>query len=164
MTYLDADRWEELILKYLPQLEKFYSKYEIFFNIDDENSMYLGKSYQLASSFWIGRKLVSESEIDYEHITYLIELYGIYRLLFGKRWYEDDTQYNELSQSMRIALTTVALIYHLKIRNNRFNGTLIEILYLLRELDSLQISSMSLSQSEYLSIDEVEVDAISKKN
>ncbi|CAF1337315.1 unnamed protein product [Rotaria sordida] len=119
MTYLDADRWEELILKYLPQLEKFYSKYEIFFNIDDENSMYLGKSYQLASSFWIGRKWVSE---------------------------------------------TVALIYHLKIRNNRFNGTLIEILYLLRELDSLQISSMSLSQSEYLSIDEVEVDAISKKN
>ncbi|CAF4011895.1 unnamed protein product [Rotaria sp. Silwood1] len=97
MTYLDADRWEELILKYLPQLEKFFSKYEIFFNIDDENSMYLGKSYQLASSFWIGRKWVSESEIDYEHITYLIELYG-------KQWYEDNTQHNELSQSMRIIL------------------------------------------------------------
>ena len=33
MTYLDANRWEELILKYLPQLEKFYLIYYVYFDM-----------------------------------------------------------------------------------------------------------------------------------
>jgi hypothetical protein len=56
MTYLDAVRWEKLILKYLPQLEKYYFKYDINFENDHDILMYLGKSNQFTSTFWIERK------------------------------------------------------------------------------------------------------------
>ncbi|CAF2814620.1 unnamed protein product [Rotaria sp. Silwood2] len=182
MTYLDADRWEEFILKYLPLLQKFNLRYYVFLNNDHETVMYFGKSNQFFSSFWIERQWILEAEIDFDYIIYSI---GPYK----KRWYEYDTQHkimnilNKLAKSMRTVLMsfttehdfdllsenichilTVAQTYHLKISNKLFNGALIEILYLLPELDSLQISSVSLSHLRYLSIDEVELDSISKKN
>ncbi|CAF0869307.1 unnamed protein product [Rotaria sordida] len=182
MTYLDADRWEEFILKYLPLLQKFYLKYYVFFNNNHETLMYLNKSNRFASSFWIERRWILEAEIDFDTVMYSI---GPYK----EQWYEYDTQHNIMNfwkkptKSMRIVLMsftteqdfdllnenichilTVARIYHLKISKKLFNGALIEILYLLPELNSLQISSVSLSHRRYLSIDEVELDSISKKN
>ncbi|CAF4711688.1 unnamed protein product, partial [Rotaria sp. Silwood2] len=101
MTYLDADRWEEFILKYLPLLEKFYLRYYVFLNNDHGTLMYFGKSNQFSSSFWIERQWILEAEIDFDNIIYSI---GPYK----ERWYEYDTQhkimnfFNKLSKSMRI--------------------------------------------------------------
>jgi hypothetical protein len=75
MTYLDADRWEEFILKYLPQLKIFYLIYYIFFNNDHGTPLYFGKSNRFASSFWIERKWILENQIDYDFIIYLIRPY-----------------------------------------------------------------------------------------
>jgi len=75
MTYLDADRWEEFISKYLPQLKKFYLMYYIYFNNDHRIPLYLGKSNRFASSFWIERKWILESEMHYDFIIYLVRPY-----------------------------------------------------------------------------------------
>ncbi|CAF5059390.1 unnamed protein product [Rotaria sp. Silwood1] len=182
MTYLDADRWEEFILKYLPLLQKFYLKYHVFYDNEHAILIYFKKLNRFTSSFWIERQWILEAEIDFDMIIYSIRPYK-------ERWYEYDTQHkirnfsNKCSKSMRIVLMsftaeqdfdllsenirhvlTVAQIYHLKISNKLFNGALIELLYLLPELDSLQISSISLSHWRYLSVDEVELDSISKKS
>ncbi|CAF1537821.1 unnamed protein product, partial [Rotaria sordida] len=54
ITYLDANRWEELILKYLPELEKFYF-FQYYEPIDNthESLTYLKDFNQFISSFWI---------------------------------------------------------------------------------------------------------------
>ncbi|CAF5174154.1 unnamed protein product, partial [Rotaria sp. Silwood1] len=151
------------ILKYLPLLQKFYLKYHVFYNNEHAILIYFKKLNRFTSSFWIERQWILEAEIDFDMIIYSIRPYK-------ERWYEYDTQhkirnfFNKCSKSMRIVLMsftaeqdfdllsenirhilTVAQIYHLKISNKLFNGALIELLYLLPELDSLQISSISLS-------------------
>ncbi len=99
---------------------------------------------------------------------------GHYLLIYfvRKRWYEYDIQHqmihssNELFKSMRIVfltvhysedinkeiishISTVAEIYHLKIDEEIYTDTLMEILVLLPELDSLQISSLLYSNPMY---------------
>jgi hypothetical protein len=43
LTYLDASRWEQLILQYVSQLEKVYLNYNIHFDDVYEHPMYLGE-------------------------------------------------------------------------------------------------------------------------
>jgi len=109
--------------------------------------------------------------------------------MFRKRWYEY-TQTKiinssiQLSKSARLTLMyfpseeylhfskiinnrilTVAQIYHLQIHNKIFVGKLIEILFSLLELDSLYVTSLSLSKSRCLSNQYAEtLSFISSKN
>ncbi|CAF3077626.1 unnamed protein product [Rotaria sp. Silwood2] len=53
MTFLNAYRWEKLILESLPQLEKFYLRYIENF---DREYHYPGRSDQFISSSWIKRQ------------------------------------------------------------------------------------------------------------
>jgi hypothetical protein len=64
VDYLDADRWEELIVKYLPQLEIFYFQYSEEIEHEYRCSTYLEDFNQFNSSFWIERKWEFETEID----------------------------------------------------------------------------------------------------
>ncbi|CAF3419829.1 unnamed protein product, partial [Rotaria sp. Silwood2] len=100
-----------------------------------------------------------------------------------KRWYEYNTQHkiinssDQLSKFIRLILVnasseqwstsltlnkyinhalTVTHIHHIEIQEHIFIGTLREILYLLPELDSLEIFSLSFSQSTCLSREEIE--------
>ncbi len=117
ITYLDANRWEKLIFKYLPQLEKFLLQYHQLIDDDFVFLTYSGELNQFTLSFWIERQWLLEAEIDYEQIKYLIRpfryvaktlSYEIDCLLsFRARWYEyaDDNIVNsssELSKSARL--------------------------------------------------------------
>jgi hypothetical protein len=75
ITYLDLDRWEELILKYLPQLEKFYLKYHVNFQDDDETPMFYKEPYQFVSPFWTERQWIFDAEVDFYSVIYSIRPY-----------------------------------------------------------------------------------------
>jgi len=75
MTYLNAHRWEELILKYLPNLEKFYLKYRAHCDEGYEPRMYRGQANQFISPFWIERQSIYEGDIDFNEIIYSIHPY-----------------------------------------------------------------------------------------
>jgi hypothetical protein len=79
------------------------------------------------------------------------------------RSFSTDHDFDLLDQNISHILT-VAQIYHLRIANKLFNSALIEILLLLPELDSLKIFSLTLWPLRYVSVDEVELNSISKKN
>ena len=73
-TYLNADRWEKFILKYLPQLENFYLTYR-FLSKRLTSEKHISKSNHFNSSFWIERQWVFEIEIRFDTITCSIHPY-----------------------------------------------------------------------------------------
>jgi hypothetical protein len=75
IAYLDADRWEEFILKKLPQLEKFYFKYSAYLSENYETPMYFGQRDRFISSFWLQRQWILEIEVESENIIYSIRPY-----------------------------------------------------------------------------------------
>jgi hypothetical protein len=118
-VYLDANRWEKLILNKLPQLEKFYLKYSAYFKENYQTPMYFGKRDQFSSSFWLERRWMLDIETEFENLIYSIRPYKYARnkcvtlnffFLFRKRWYEYDTQYkmknsfDQLSKSTRLTI------------------------------------------------------------
>ena len=74
MTYLDADRWEKFVLKYLSQLEKFYLTY-IFIPNRHSSERHIDKFNRFNSSFWIERQWIFEIEIRFDSIIYSIHPY-----------------------------------------------------------------------------------------
>jgi hypothetical protein len=75
IAYLDANRWEELISKNLPQLDEFYFKYSAYFNENYDTPMYVGKRDQFISSFWLQRRWILGVEADFENLIYSIRPY-----------------------------------------------------------------------------------------
>jgi hypothetical protein len=75
ITYLNADRWERLILRNLPQLEEFKFQYYEQTTDSNKSSTYLGGSNQFTSPFWIARKWVFFAEAHGEHVIYSIRPY-----------------------------------------------------------------------------------------
>ncbi len=73
--YLNANRWKEFILKYLPNLEKFYFYYSVHYDRDDRPGLCTTYVKQLISSFWIERKWIYEIKIDFDEIIYSIRPY-----------------------------------------------------------------------------------------
>lgn len=53
IDYLDANRWEKLIMKYFPQLKEFYFQYDESLDFENKSTIYLGQPNEFASSFWI---------------------------------------------------------------------------------------------------------------
>jgi hypothetical protein len=75
VVYLDDDRWEELILKYMPQLEKFYFQYYEHIDYENQFPICLQEPNQFNSSFWIQRQWMYEVKIEREDIIYSIYPY-----------------------------------------------------------------------------------------
>jgi hypothetical protein len=75
VTYLDADRWEELILKYFPQLEIFYFQHSKEIEHEYKSSIYLPNFNQFNSAFWIERKWEFETKVDGWKIIHSIRPY-----------------------------------------------------------------------------------------
>jgi hypothetical protein len=71
-VYLNARRWEQLILHYLPGLEKFYFKYFDCIIEHLETQRYSELTNEFFSSFWLERQWILEAETDDEVTTYLI--------------------------------------------------------------------------------------------
>jgi hypothetical protein len=74
-VYLDARRWKQLILQYLPGLEKFYFKYFDFIIEYFETQRYSEIRNEFFSSFWIERQWILEAETDDEVTIYSIRPY-----------------------------------------------------------------------------------------
>jgi hypothetical protein len=74
-TYLDANRWEQLIKNHMPHLHKFYFKYERYtdnaFNIEPGYTVF----DKYTSSFWIQRKWFSELKISDREVFFSIHPY-----------------------------------------------------------------------------------------
>jgi hypothetical protein len=75
ITYLNANRWEKIILQYLPQLEEFYFQYFESLDDEDEYPVYSEGLNQFSSSFWIKRQWIFDVEIVRREIIYLIRPY-----------------------------------------------------------------------------------------
>jgi hypothetical protein len=74
-VYLNARRWEQLILHYLPGLEKFYLKYVDFISEYLETERYSELRNEFFSSFWLERQWILEAETDDEVTIYSIRPY-----------------------------------------------------------------------------------------
>jgi hypothetical protein len=56
IVFLSAYRWEQLIIKSLPQLEEFHLRYYERVDGKYKYPIYLGGANQFTSSFWIERQ------------------------------------------------------------------------------------------------------------
>ncbi|CAF1179198.1 unnamed protein product [Adineta steineri] len=77
-TYLDGNRWEELIKEYMPQLETFYFSFNQ--DIHDDRNINLiysndGFINRFNSPFWFERKWFREIEVYCESMTFIIRPY-----------------------------------------------------------------------------------------
>ncbi|CAF0851392.1 unnamed protein product [Adineta steineri] len=77
-AYLDSNRWEQLIKKYMPELEKFYFKYiQLIYDNDMTNLIDSidGFIKRFNSPFWIERKLFRELKIHDVKMEFSIHSY-----------------------------------------------------------------------------------------
>jgi len=75
ITFLDAYRWEQFILNYFPQLEKFYLIYDDYIDYRQQYPIYTGISNQFFSSFWLERQWLFKAHVKYTNIKYKIRPY-----------------------------------------------------------------------------------------
>ncbi|CAF1433326.1 unnamed protein product [Rotaria sp. Silwood1] len=166
-SYLLSNRWEEFILQHLPYLEKFYFTYNINIDYQDELIDFPWQSDLFISPFWIARKWIFEGQIEDEESSFLIKPYK-------KRWYEFinvdrksnmkpatllSVQYipfyeyvDDLLDQI-FCIRSITSIYHLEFcQTEIFIGSLMRIIRMLPNLDSLKIWSVLLPQSTCLSI------------
>ncbi|CAF1260402.1 unnamed protein product [Rotaria sordida] len=161
-TYLDAYRWERLILQHLSQLERFSFQY--LDHVDNEHRYFEGLN-QFCSPFWIKRQWIFDAKIVDEGIVYVVHPYK-------KRWYEytdermvnsstdlcqchrlilNITSCDEFNELMKIEIQrilTVVQLYHLEIHDIEMAvDKLLEIIDLFPNLISIKIDSLSLTQA-----------------
>ncbi len=74
-AYFDADRWEEFIFDYMPQLEEFYFQYYDELDHESDYRTYFNNPNRFTSSFWIEQKWVFEATMDLFEIIYSIRPY-----------------------------------------------------------------------------------------
>ncbi|CAF3794816.1 unnamed protein product [Rotaria sp. Silwood1] len=175
INYLDANRWKEIILKYLFRLKKFYLQYYASCEKDSETRIYRCKPNQFISSFWIKRKWIFEIQRDLKNIIYSVRPYK-------KRW-DEYIQHeivdisSDLSKSTQLTfmyinpnewrdiidvyikrILSVTQIYHLIISVEKiFISVLIAILDSLPKLYSLKIYSLSFADSEGMSHEDYKI-------
>ncbi|CAF3188168.1 unnamed protein product [Rotaria socialis] len=75
IIFLDAYRWEKLILHYYPQIEIFYFIYYDRMNNDNQYSTYSYGLNQFSSSFWIQHRWIFNVQIDNTDIKYMVYPY-----------------------------------------------------------------------------------------
>ncbi|CAF3909093.1 unnamed protein product [Rotaria sp. Silwood1] len=73
IDYLNANRWERLVLQNLPYLEEFYLKYYMKHDSEYESSTYIKDCYLFTSSCWIKRKWILQAEIGFYLTVYSIQ-------------------------------------------------------------------------------------------
>jgi hypothetical protein len=69
---LDADRWERLIRRHIPQLCRFYYKVSEAYHLDYEHGHLDFEIDRFTSIFWIERQWFVEIKTDFCGVTYII--------------------------------------------------------------------------------------------
>ena len=75
ILYFNATQWEEIIIKYFPDIKNFCFLYNECIFDDYEPLTYLGEADEFLSSFWIERKWGYEVTIERQSIMYSISTY-----------------------------------------------------------------------------------------
>ncbi|CAF4103996.1 unnamed protein product [Rotaria sp. Silwood2] len=173
IAFLDAYRWEQLILNYFPKLENFYLLYNDQVNNKEEYPTYIRGMNQFSSSFWIERQWLFEVEVTDIYNEYTIRPYS-------ERWYDDikhDIVNCSVEHSTFTNLTieyipnyifegvmfkaiervlTITRIYHLEIHQRKISiPVLIQIINLLPDIITLKIYSLSTDETEELNVKEL---------
>ncbi|CAF4126580.1 unnamed protein product [Rotaria sp. Silwood2] len=173
ITFLDAYRWEQLILNNFPQLEKFYLVYDDLLDNEEKYPRFTGRSNQFSSSFWIERQWLLEAEINDTDIEYTIRSYR-------KRWYDDiednilnryvkhstftnltfecvpNSMFEEVMPKEIERVLTITKIYHLEILENKISiPALIQVVNLLPDITTLKIHSLSTDETTELTLKEL---------
>ncbi|CAF1241273.1 unnamed protein product [Rotaria sp. Silwood1] len=163
IIFLDAHRWEQFILHYYPQLERFYFTYYDCIDNDKQYEIYSERINKFFSTFWIERKWIFHLKIDNTDIKYIIYPYK-------KTWYDYiDNKNIEYSTSTSLILTnsislyddiifeqmkriiSIKQIYHLNIEKSIFLGMLIKLVNQLPFLITLKLNSLSYKEKINLS-------------
>lgn len=71
-NYLNSARWEKFILKYLSKLDKFFFDFTEDLERSTKLKTYLKEPNRFSSLFWIERKWILETKVDFEWIVYSI--------------------------------------------------------------------------------------------
>ncbi|CAF1317676.1 unnamed protein product [Adineta ricciae] len=169
ILYLDAYRWEYFLQENLPQLEKFYFKYYVYFSENYDTPMYLGDQNQFSSAFWLERQWVFKVENDCTDLIYSIQPYR-------PKWYDYGAKSVDLSKSVKFKVAnsspeywtktitiieyihhalTVTQIHHLEFSSMVTLEKLNEILILLPDVKTLTLLTLYFSDQSYISEDEL---------
>ncbi|CAF1396824.1 unnamed protein product [Rotaria sp. Silwood1] len=177
--YINDEQWEELIVNYLSKLEKFYVEYHQDIDPESESLANFQPPDQFNSLFWNQRKWILDIEMNGMEYIYSIHSYK-------GRWYDIDPV-NEISNSTRLKITnlpdddnddlmmvldliirdilSITQIYHLEIlEENISSQILLKTINKFSALDTLKISSLELSESNYSFIENKYSHFKSKKN
>lgn len=74
-SYLDAARWEEIILRDLSQLKEFQLKYYRYASDEKEFEKADGEHNRFTSPFWLQRRWIYELNIDDEQFVHSVYPY-----------------------------------------------------------------------------------------
>ncbi|CAF2123652.1 unnamed protein product [Rotaria magnacalcarata] len=167
IIFFDAHRWEQLILHYYPQLEKFYLTYYDGINNNNQYPIYTGPVNQFSSSFWIQRKWIFHVQINGIYNKYMIYPYK-------KTWYNyiDDnnieyststslifthfltSSYDEMIFEQIKRVLTITKIYHLSISKEHSIHLAIQLINVLRDLITLKIHSLPSDETTSFTFEE----------
>ncbi|CAF3937283.1 unnamed protein product, partial [Rotaria sp. Silwood1] len=169
IIFLDAHRWEKLILHCYPQLEKFYFTFYDRINNNNQYEIYSRQINQFSSLFWIERKCQFFIKIDNINIKYMIYPYK-------KTWYDDFQDKNIVySTATTLMLTnsltfsydailfekinrilTITQIYHLIIIDKHSSiHILIDLINLLPDLITFKLHSLLSDDSTWYTAKQV---------
>ncbi|CAF4658163.1 unnamed protein product [Rotaria sp. Silwood2] len=102
IIFLDAYRWEKLILHYYPQLEIFYFIYYDRMNNDNQYSTYSYGLNQFSSSFWIQHRWIFNVQIDNTDIKYMVYPYRNNHYLHSLCFHETAANYQTIEYLQEI--------------------------------------------------------------
>jgi hypothetical protein len=75
ITYLDANRWEQLISQYIPDLRTFNFQFSEYLIFDHSFTVYHTRMNRFTTSFWIAHQWIFELELNYGQMIYSIHSY-----------------------------------------------------------------------------------------
>ncbi|CAF3719457.1 unnamed protein product [Adineta steineri] len=175
-SYLDANRWERLILQNMLNLRKFYFEYHDYFDDNYKLTPYHRLSNQFLCSFWIERQWIFDISIDNFDIIYSIQPYR-------KKWFEFEvieninspiplSVTNHLHESVNRTLINkinlfliVFKITHLDVDCRTITiSNLVKLIQQLSYLKFIRMSHLPLARTEYLINEKRRIIRLSQKN
>ncbi|CAF0979013.1 unnamed protein product [Adineta steineri] len=177
-TYLDPDRWERLISKYIPYLRNFYFEYHQLVNDNFQTTSYNELIHRFTSEFWRERRWIFKLEMNVNFFFLTNVVYSIHP--YRENWDEihkehwnsnialdvfngtelsifesSFTDYNDSLIDNLAPLFDIVQITKLDFTfEATFVGMLLDLLRYLPNLNSLRVRSLSLTKPRCLHAEE----------
>jgi hypothetical protein len=174
IAYLDADRWERLISKYMPYLRSFQFEYSDRANVRIEHQRYHSLLHRFTSSFWVDRGWILNIRTDLTHWPPIEIIYSIqtYRdnISFSEQesmdvsksmaqWTVRNCHFMKYDQLFIDYIQYISLLVNITSLHIEFNyfslDVLVEFVHRLPSLDSLTIAFTALNQIKPLTQEQI---------